>query len=487
MTFCSSFFAYGQSTTVCTTCGWPSTEIMKFVDFANQIIATLPNNSNLKNKGAQYRVYWPRQWWVYNGILSSTNPGSIVENIVGWTLKNIDKKQSYIRANIELAGIYSFDIIKDGVLGFIVTAQPRPIIRDYQTLLDIDTTVSDKIYEIGIAGGYGKELSPEQLVAIKEIIQKNSGTTTGALFLSNPVINNSLTSTQALAIIIRLNQRFKNSLVLWSINGNQQITVGNSNPSTVNVNDKLFVNMKQAYSCTRIWTPGIKSCSSNFATFKKNITNIVKNFKDNGPEKSREKIDTASKRLVTRALQVTNQTDSEFYKKNIEDYQQRENELLSAQWKTKRVWSVRNVIKGWGVSNIPRQIKNSIAEIKTTRKDAKSKLVSIIESTKNTTSTSFIDKIRSLLQKKPDPIDYALQLPTSAQQANIQTDLQEILDLHNQTLETKIATTTTDTQSALAKTLFQIRLINNILYKNIKEDIARTCELQCSNLGWVCR
>jgi hypothetical protein len=30
-------------------------------------------------------------------------------------------------------------------------------------------------------------------------------------------------------------------------------------------------------------------------------------------------------------------------------------------------------------------------------------------------------------------------------------------------------------------------VINNILYNNIKEDIARTCELQCSNLWWTCR
>jgi hypothetical protein len=78
--------------------------------------------------------------------------------------------------------------------------------------------------------------------------------------------------------------------------------------------------------------------------------------------------------------------------------------------------------------------------------------------------------------------DYILNLPHSPQQVNIVGNLQNIVTEHKSALTIQINNTTSDTQEALSKTLFHIRVINNILYNNIKEDIARTCELQCSNL-----
>jgi hypothetical protein len=75
-----------------------------------------------------------------------------------------------------------------------------------------------------------------------------------------------------------------------------------------------------------------------------------------------------------------------------------------------------------------------------------------------------------------------MEYPASAQQYNIASNLQTIIVEHQSTLTIQTNNTTSDTQEALSKTLFHIRVINNILYNNIKEDIARTCELQCSNL-----
>lgn len=442
----------------------------------------MPNDSTILAQWAQYHVFGPWQWWIYDGILWATNPWSIIESIVAGTLKNFDKRQSYIRATAELLSIYGIDIIKDGGLWFLVTAQPRPIIRDYQLLLDIDTIVGDKLYEIGIAWGYGKKLPDNQLTQIQTLIKNNSGE--WKLFMTNPVIDDSLTSTQILALLVRINNRFKNSLVLWSINWNETINVWSSQISTVDINKDFFISMKNHYACTRIGTSW-KSCSSSFATFKKNIKNITDTFKTKWPKKSREKIKKASKRLATRALQITNQTDWDFYKKSIDDYSQREQEILSSQWLTKRKWSAWDVIKWWLSSNIPRKISNTRWDIKWARQGIKNVSLSWSSYMSNLTKNLTSKNLQYLFSDNDS--DYILNLPHSPQQVNIANNLQNIITEHQSALTIQINNTTSDSQEALWKTLFNIRIINNILYNNIREDIARTCELQCSNLWGTCR
>ena len=328
------FFMYGDSTgqTACSTCWWPSLEIMSMVDLSNQIINILPNNSNLITKWNQYRVFWPWQWGVYNGILWSQTPSSIVWNIVMWTLKNFDKRQSYIRATTELLGIYGIDIIKDGWLGFLAASQPFAILRDYQLLLDIDTLVGDKIYEIGIAGWYSKALQEDQIAQVKTLLQNNSGK--WKIFTDQIDVSDSLSSTQLLALLLRLSNRFKKVLVLWWLPTDNTITVWWWSKTQVKLNKDFFDILQKSYACTRIGTSW-KTCGSSFAIFKSNIKSIVSWFVEKWPKQSLKKIDTASKRLATRALQITNQTESDFYKKNIDDYTQRESELLSAQWQKK--------------------------------------------------------------------------------------------------------------------------------------------------------
>lgn len=457
----------------CITCWWPAIEITNFINLANQIIDTIPNNSTLQAQWSQYNVFWPRQWWVYNGILWNTNPWSLLGNIVAWTLKNFDKRQSYIRATTELLSIYGIDIIKDGWLWFIVSAQPWPIVRDYQLLLDIDTVVWDKLYEIGIAWWYGKKLPNDQLNQIKTLIKNNSGE--WKLLMTNPKIDDILTSTQSLALLLRINNRLKKILVLWGKIWDNIITVWGSSKTTVTLNEEYLSSISDRYKCTRIWSSG-KSCSSSFATFKKNIKNITTTFKEKWPKQSREKIETASKRLATRTLQIwwATEENNNFYKNNIKDYSQRENELLSAQWLTKRnnLW----ILTGALSSNIPRKINNTWWNITWAREGIKNTTLSGINYFSQQT-------IQNIISNNYDNSS----LPESPQQMTISNKINSIIYLHQETIDIQLQKTTSDTQEAIGKTLFHIRLINNILQSNIKEDLARTCELQCSNLWGTCR
>lgn len=475
-----NFVIYGQNTDTCLTCGWPSSEITTFLEFSNQIIDVLPSNSDLVWKWPEYRIFWPRQWGIYNGILSSVNPWSILSNIVAGTLKNFDKRQSYLRATTELIGIYGIDIIKDGWLWFAVASQPWPIVRDYQLLLDVDTLVWDKIYDIGVAWWYGKQLSEEQINAIRTIIINHTGTWTGKIFTKQK-IDSTTTSTQVLSLLLRTNNRFKKILTLWGKTRDNTILVWWSNQIDIDLNPLYFNALQTSYSCVRIGSSG-KSCSSSFKKFKENINNIVKTFKEKWPAQSRKKIETASKRLATRTLQIgwADPNTNDFYKNNLEDYTQRETELLSAQGLTKRsgLW-----ILTWSLSvNLPRkEFSNMRKETTTLAKNITNTTVSWAQYIAKT-----VDAWRKDNSWKNINTDIT-NLPATISQINIASDLDEIVNEQQSILTNQIIQSSTDTQEALAKTLFHIRVINTILYNNIKEDIARTCELQCSNLWGVCR
>ena len=247
-----NFFAFGQNNTwsFCSTCWWPSIEINNFIELSNKIIDTIPNNSEIEAKWSKYKIFWPWQWWLYNSVLGSKNPWSILESVVQWNIKNFNKRQSYIRWTTELLSIYSIDIIKDGWLWFIVASQPWPIVRDYQLLLDIDTIVWDKIYEIWAAWWYWKKLREQDIDNIKNIIYNNAWE--GKIFKENPKIG-SLTTTQTLSLLLRINNRIKKILTLWWSLSDITITLWWWDETEIKLNEWYFESLKKNYSCTRIW------------------------------------------------------------------------------------------------------------------------------------------------------------------------------------------------------------------------------------------
>ena len=470
------FFGNAQNTenNTCFTCGSTSKEVQQFITFSNEILDSLWVNSVLVANGNKYQVFWPRQWWIYNGIMTSYNPSSILGNIVAGTLKNFDKRQSYIKATADLLSIYSIDILVDWGMGFLVSAQPRPIVRDYQLLLDIDTMIWDKIYDIGIVWWYGKSLTTEQLSNIKNIFDNN--TWPWNIFEQKINISNNISSTELLHAILRLNSRYKKWLTLWSKNFDTTIRLW-SNPDII-INSSHLEDLVNSYKCVRIWQAS-KSCASSFKIFKENIKNITTSFKEKWPKQSREKIETASKRLATRSLQLIGQTDNEFYKKNSEDYITREQEILSSQpWG--QIFEKRNWlwILTWAISsNIWRTISNDRSRVVNSWNNAKniyselSKKSPFIDQQKNTANIPNIN----------------IKYPPSPQEITINYDLETIINEHAQIKENNLKASTTDSQYIIAETLRHVRIIHSILEDKIKEDVARTCELQCSNLWWTCR
>jgi hypothetical protein len=349
-----SSFSYASNTGQCATCGGSAPHIISFLQMSNTIINELPSYSQALALWSRYQVYWPRQWWLYQWILSSRNPQTILWNIVAGTIKNIDKQQSHIRTAADLMSIYGRDIITDGWLGFAVIVQPWPILRDYQILLDLDKQIADKIYDIGSAGWYGRRLSQIQINNINTILMQHKGTDSGQLFAEIGIPSNA-TSTDILHLLMRLNHRHKKILVLWWTTSDS-FSLWNNSVRNLRLNENYFISLQEEYICSRI----NQSCSTTFQTFNDNISNISKTFSEQWPKQARDKISTASKRLATRSLQIIWQTEWDFYKKNINDHEAREAEILSSQpgWRNlkKRIW--KDIITGLFQINIDRNSKN---------------------------------------------------------------------------------------------------------------------------------
>ena len=126
--------------------------------------------------------------------------------------------------------------------------------RDFQYLLDIDTMISDKIYDLGTMGMQGKTLTEQERTTILEILKNNTGE--GKIFSSEPNLSPSITSTDILRLLLRINNRNKKTLTLSTTKIDNTVTANNS---TLTLSKKHFENMVQKYKCVRIGS-NTKSC-----------------------------------------------------------------------------------------------------------------------------------------------------------------------------------------------------------------------------------
>ena len=126
--------------------------------------------------------------------------------------------------------------------------------RDFQYLLDIDTMISDKIYDLGTMGMQGKTLTEQERTTILEILKNNTGE--GKIFSSEPNLSPSISSTDILRLLLRINNRNKKTLTLSTTKIDNTVTANNS---TLTLSKKHFENMVQKYKCVRIESKA-KSC-----------------------------------------------------------------------------------------------------------------------------------------------------------------------------------------------------------------------------------
>jgi uncharacterized protein YjgD (DUF1641 family) len=397
-------------------------------------------------------------------------------------------------------GMYGRDIITDGALWFAVVAQPWPMVRDYQRLLDVDTMITDKIHELGIAWWYSRTIDGNTIGSIRDFMDNEVG---DEKIFEDVTIEDDMKAKDILQVLVKLNKKHKNLIVLSS-KANSEWTEDIEKNSTISIdlNTGYREKLKTDYSCARLWGKGAMKCSKSFSQFKKSIKNITTNFIEKGPKQSLEKIKVASRRLKTRWQQISGKTDNDTYKKNLSDYEQREAELLSIQWVEKRTsnsltWFLGGNPFRWVLANIE-EAKNKAPSIINSIKDGWEKLTSKAlqwakvkqdikgEGKEWNNSPGIIDNIKSFFW-----LDQKSEV-TKKIEKNVVATLTQILQDHDEQIKLQSLASTDDSIEKLSETLLSLRFLNNVIYepdnqKTMYENIVRTCELQCSNLWWTCR
>ena len=462
-------FSYAEETPPCITCSSMAPELQSYISFANQIIDAIEDKKDLMSRWSTYNVFWPWQWGNYNGILVDKNPSGIIQSIVLWTLKNLDKRQSQLRATTEILSIYTMDIVLDGALWFLVASQPWPIMRDFQYLLDIDTLISDKIYDLWAMGVQGKQLTTQERATIIGIIESNSGP--WKLLEDDYNLDPALNTTEVLRLLLRINTRNKKALTLSTTDKDNTIKVGKS---TFTLSEKNFLNLVENYRCVRILNTN--SCWWSFANFKKSIDNITKSFIETWPKQSRDRINTAYKKLLSRGKIIMNKDIDE---KQLKEYLIREHELISSRGDgaslVKRSWWW--ILTGLVQVNIPREIWETWKEIITSWG---------IAGNARTTTKKIIKKENMPENNLTNKQEKSLAYPLTTPQSVISDELKEVMRQHQEASLQQLKVNTQDSQDQLQKIAYRLRIINDVLSTSIKDDLTRTCNLQCSNLWWVC-
>ena len=201
---------YSTDNKDCTVCGNSPLELEQFIEMTNSILSTLSTRYATQIRAWNYRIYGPWQGGLYGSIINNTSSSpNIYKNIVGGTLRNLDQKQSMLRTTSELLGIYGKDMITDGSLGIVAVSQPRPIVRDYQKLLDIDSMIGDKVFEVGIAWGFYRTLSKDTINEIQSILENHTGE--WKLF-KQVKLNPKTTTSNILKAMMALNHKYKNGI-----------------------------------------------------------------------------------------------------------------------------------------------------------------------------------------------------------------------------------------------------------------------------------
>lgn len=484
----------------CSACSKTPDGINGFIGMTYQIMSILDSSNPANTVVGWYKIYGPRQWWVYGAFQNWLAPyPSIVDEVVGGTLRAIDRQQSSMRSIAIVFGLYGRDILTDGARWLAVMAQPWPIVRDYQKLLDVDTLVADKIFDLGQAWWLQKKLTPEAIAAINGALSSQQWA--WKIFIEQSVgvtLERNATPYNVIQLLLRINRRMKN-MVTAGRNPRDKDIVIKADTINVQINPWFRTGIKEEYSCTRLAN---NACTQQRKDMANSINRITSWFVESWPKQARDKIKTSVRRLVSKTKDIA-WKDENISDKNRADYDARQYELLSAMGLTKHIANV-----SWWLINISASLPRDFDNMKQIVKDTAEWISSYREASVQREDADANDIVSQIYQvdskgisQTEDPwivwsimsrLWWSKAPVLGSRQINIATSLMAIEWYHSSAIGEQAIASTDDSQLLLANLLASIRYIKDTIYnssdkKTIYENVVRVCEVQCSNLWWKCR
>jgi len=217
------------------------------------------------------------------------------EGLVSKLIRNLKQKmQSVVAVTAVFTDLQNFGGLKDMAWWFIILFKRQVFLRDYKTLMEIDTLISDKKYELGLWGWWTAELTDVNQKMFQKIFDKYGPN--GAWLFTQATINTNATYRQITTLMMRINSSLKTFIAspgesIHQFTGEFTKTkLFNDSPDIdVAFNLSMMVNMHDNYQCPM-------QCDGSRTKFKANISKIWKSF-GSGSVQAMKTITDATKRL----------------------------------------------------------------------------------------------------------------------------------------------------------------------------------------------
>ena len=266
------WYSFAQDTSVVqcennpTICSAPPKEFGYYVDFTKEILQAM-NTIQWKWKDIWEYTYI---WWLFTNkilVIPQENK-NILEKMVAWMEESMSKKISTALGLANILSSLALTSYKD-VIWLAILFQARPIVRDWKTLLDLETNINEIIYELSLSAMANEQILDPSI--FQKIIDKY--TQSKPLFtiwsVSNGTKYKDITN-----MLIRLNGAMKTFIPYGSISQFDEFNRWWDDGIYLKFNTETIWEMKLAYSCGR-W---FSKCTSSWKDFVKNFKEILPSF-----------------------------------------------------------------------------------------------------------------------------------------------------------------------------------------------------------------
>ena len=220
------------------------------------------------------------------------------EGLTSKFMRNLRQKwQSMLAITAVFTDLENLGGLKDFAWWLIILVKKKVFLRDYKTLMKIDSMISDKKYELGLGGWWTAKLTEANQKMFQKIFDKY-GPSGEWLFKEGTVINQHATYRQITTLMMRMNSSLKTfiaspglSITQFASGFTKTSLFADSPDIEIKFNQAMISGMKADYKCA--WSV---KCDDTLIKFFSNIAKIWKTFGSWATE-ARKTITDATKRL----------------------------------------------------------------------------------------------------------------------------------------------------------------------------------------------
>jgi len=465
-------------------CSIAPKEFVYYVDFVKEMLSTIVTVQWKWKQVWQYNYIW---WLFSNKVLQIPwENQSILNKMITSIQESISRNISTALGLADILWISAITSYKD-IIWLSILFQSRPIVRDWKTLLDLETSINNVFYELSVSAMSNQQLLDHK--KFQEVLTKY--TNTYPLF-EQAYVSESTKYKDVLHMLVRLNWAMKTFVPYGKISQFDEFKKWWQAWIYVRFNSWTINDMKLVYSCARFF-----KCNNTLKDLANNVKLIWSDLKRSWND-SKTTIKDANKRLweALKWFRETKIFEKSAWEKYLTDT---EIELLRNVYRidtsklTKQQWiSLRDLLSldgKWALgaikftsystadSYLNRQARqgffDQLQEAKQERIDRK-EAQSILEQNAK--------KLEWIIASDYDDIVVDFNLVDSFYKSIIVVNSQQKDDL-----DILLSTNSLNYLAYYTSIWYRIREVMDLVWnkdKNMVMYLRNTCELQCSN-KWI--